>query len=350
MRVVLTSVHCWPDVRRGGERYVHELGAGLARAGLDVRILSTGVSPGRSAVLGVPVHRLPIRRMPRFGDLGVEAGFGAQALAHLATPVLTGRIDVWHATSTADAAAAALLGRARTVFTDHGFPALRSRESRPDRRLHQRVVDGIDSYVCVSEAAGAFLRNDFGREPTVVPPGVRLDQHRPQPRDRRPTLLYAGSLTESRKGVPLLLEAAALLRREVPDLQVWLAGPGAPPVESDLITRCGLLDDEALRTAYAQAWVTVLPSTAESFGMTVVESLASGTPVVVRADSGGPAEIVIPGTGMLAGAGAAALAAALGQALELSGSTATTDTCRERARDFDWDSAVVPRLREIYDS
>ena len=47
-----------------------------------------------------------------------------------ALPVLRGRWDVWHATSTADGAAAALLGRTgrvRTVFTDHGFPARRSR-------------------------------------------------------------------------------------------------------------------------------------------------------------------------------------------------------------------------------
>ncbi len=187
-------------------------------------------APRNDHVLGVPVHRVPVRRIRRFGDLDVQAAFGAQALAHLALPVLRGRVDVWHATSTADAAAAALLGRTgrvRTVFTDHGFPARRSRETRSDSRLFEQVVAGIDRYVCVSEAAAGYLRDDYGREASVVPPGVVLDAHRPGQRDRRPTVLYAGSLTESRKGVHLLLDAARLLRSTVPDLQVWLAGPGA---------------------------------------------------------------------------------------------------------------------------
>ncbi len=350
MRVVLTSVHCWPEVRRGGERYVHELAAALVRSGMEVRVLSTG-SPRHDTVLGVPVHRVPVRRVRRFGDLDVQAAFGAQALAHLAVPVLRGRVDVWHATSTADAAAAALLGRTgrvRTVFTDHGFPARRSREGRSDRRLFEQVVGGIDRYVCVSEAAAGYLRDDYGREASVVPPGVVLDAHRPGPRERRPTVLYAGSLTESRKGLQLLLDAARLLRGTVPDLQVWLAGQGQPTVDPDLVTRCGLLDDAALREAYARAWVTVLPSTAESFGMTVVESLASGTPAVVRADGGGPAEIVVPGTGVLSGPEPHDLAAALAAALDLSQRPGTAAACRERAAHFDWDRAVVPRLRELY--
>lgn len=348
MKIVLTSVHCWPDVRRGGERYVHELASGLVRAGHQVQVLSTG-TPGRDSVLGVPVRRLPVRRLRHFGELDVEAAFGAQALTHLAGPVLTGRWDVWHATSTADAAAATLLGRrVRTVFTDHGFPARRSRDARPDRRLHRRVVERIGSYVCVSEVAGSFLAADYGRTATVIPPGVRWADHAPAERDPRPTVLYAGSLTEPRKGVGLLLEAASLLRADVPDLQVWLAGPGHVAVDPDLVTRCGLLDDATLREAYARAWVTVLPSTAESFGMTVVESLASGTPAVVLAEGGGPAEIVTPGTGVLAAAGAAGLAEGLHAGFELSRTAGVVEACRERARAFDWDGAVVPRMVEVY--
>lgn len=358
MRVALTSVHCWPDVRRGGERYAHELAAALTRAGHHVDLLSTGSRPGRDAVLGVPVRRLPVRRLRRYGALDVEAAFGLQALGHLTRPVLSGRYDVWHATSTSDGAAAAELGRlrrVRTVFTDHGFPARRSREARPDRRQHRAVVEHVGAYVCVSESAGAFLREDYGREPHVVPPGVRWSDHTPGTRERRPTLLYAGALTEPRKGVADLLAAAALLAEEVPDLQVWLIGSGDPAAlldaaaRPDLVTRCGPLDDGALRAAYGAAWVTVLPSVAESFGMTVVEGLACGTPAVVRTDSGGPAELVDrPGIGVLAGPTPPELAQALHQGLELAARPGTTAACRERARDFDWDHAVVPRMLEVY--
>lgn len=349
MRIVLTSVHCWPDVRRGGERYLHELAGGLVRAGHHVQVLSTGQHPGSDVVLGAAVRRLPERRLGRFGELEVQAAFGAQCLGRLAGPVLAGRWDVWHATSTADAAAAAVLGRTRrvrTVFTDHGFPARPSRDSRSDRRLHRLVVKEIGAYVCVSDAAAQYLARDYGRTASVVPPGVVWGAHAPATRDPRPTLLYSGSLTESRKGVSLLLAAARELRTQVPDLQVWLAGPGRLDVDSDLVTRCGLLDDASLRAAYARAWVTVLPSTAESFGMTVVESMASGTPAVVLKGGGGPAEIVTPDTGVLADA--TQLVDGLADGLELSRRPTTVAACRDRARDFDWDAAVVPQLLALY--
>ena len=352
MRVALTSVHCWPDVRRGGERYLHELSAGLLRAGHDVHILSTGEQPGRSEVLGVPVHRLPVRHFPGAGDLGVEIAFGAQSLARWGPLALGKRFDVWHATSTSDAAAATLAGRrVRTVFTDHGFPARVSRAKRSDRRLHALVARHIDSYVCVSAAAAGYLRADFGRSADVVPPGVRWAEHATGRRDPRPTLLYAGSLVESRKGVGLLVEAATALRADVPDLQVWLLGQGVPAMTLDpaLVTRCGPLEDAALREAYASAWVTVLPSTAESFGMTLVESLASGTPVVARRDGGGPAEIIdTDEVGRLAEPTAEGLAIACGEALELAARPATAGACREHARRYDWDAAIVPALLEVY--
>ncbi|MGH3743881.1 MAG: glycosyltransferase, partial [Mycobacteriales bacterium] len=115
------------------------------------------------------------------------------------------------------------------------------------------------------------------------------------------------------------------------------------------VTRCGPVPDGELREAYAQAWVTVLPSTAESFGMTVVESWASGTPAVVLADSGGPAELVDDDTvGRRAGGTPDDLARACAEAFELASRTDTAAACRARAQAYDWDSAVVPALLEVY--
>jgi hypothetical protein len=41
LRVVLTHVYAWPEVRRGGERYLHGLASALAWAGHAVDIVST---------------------------------------------------------------------------------------------------------------------------------------------------------------------------------------------------------------------------------------------------------------------------------------------------------------------
>ena len=368
MRILLTSVHSWPAVRRGGERYVHELAAALARTGQDVEILSTGAPRGRDDVLGVPVRRLPVRRVPRhypdpWGDIAVEQAFGVQSLLHLTGRVLARTYDVWHATSTGDAAAAAALGHLpgapRTVFTDHGFPARASRQLRPDRREHSYVVQQIDHYVCVSAAAASYLQADYGRTADVVPPGVRLAAHAPAAsRHPRPALLYSGSLTEPRKNVALLLDAVAALRTAGHDVELWLLGTGdartlvdsAPAPARAAVTRCEQVDDERLRECYARAWATVLPSHAESFGMAVVESLASGTPAVVLDGSGGPAEIVNDSRlGQRCDATAESLAAGCLAALEQAARPDTAAACRARAAEYDWDSAVVPRLLELYE-
>ncbi len=357
MRIVLSSVHAWPEVRRGAERYVHELAAGLHRAGHDVRVLATG-RPARDRQLGVDVRRLPPRafRPDRHGELATSVAFGWQCLPRsLAT-----RATVWHTNSTGDGAAAAVAGRVRpdltTVFTDHGFPAARSRQRRTDARYHRRVVADVDAYVCVSPAAGEWLERDYARTPEIVPPGVTLDAYAPAPRDPRPTLLYAGSLDEPRKHVRELVVAATALARRVPDLQLWLHGPGDPaPLldgiagAADVVTACSELPPAALADRYARAWATVLVSEAEAFGMTVVESHASGTPAVVLAGSGGPESLVDHETGAVApGLDESALAAALEQALDLAARPGTAERCRTAAAGYDWDRAVVPALLDVY--
>ena len=274
LRIALTGVHSWPGVQRGAERYLHELAQALTAAGHQVQVLSTG-APGRDRVLGVPVRRVP----PRGTGLEVERHFGKQALRALALA----RIDVWHATSTGDAAAATRLPtvrRLRTVFTDHGFPVRASRERRGDASLHQQVVDRIGAYVCVSDAAGQWLQEDFGRTACVVPPGVDTEVFAPGgQRSPRPTVLYSGALDEERKGVRLLVEAVAL----VPEARLLLAGPGAPDLAglpAAHVDVLGLVPRSELPDVYRSAWVTALPSTAEAFGMALTESMACGTPGV----------------------------------------------------------------------
>jgi glycosyltransferase involved in cell wall biosynthesis len=339
LRIALTGVHSWPAVQRGAERYLHELAQALMLGGHQVRVLSTG-RPARDHVLGVPVRRFPARGR----GLEVEERFGRRALRALALPPL----DVWHATSTGDAAAAVRLGRTRprlrTVFTDHGFPVRASRERRGDAGLHQEVVDGIGTYVCVSEAAGAWLADDFGRAPSVVPPGVDTAAFSPGgTRSARPTVLYSGALDEQRKGVRLLVAAVAL----VPDAQLVLAGPGTPDLSgqaTDHVVVRGLVPRSELADAYRSAWVTALPSTAEAFGMALTESLACGTPGVARVDGGGPAEILRPGTGELCEGTPEALAEALQKAM----ATSDPAACRARAEEFDWRTRVVPMLEQVY--
>ncbi|MCU1622045.1 MAG: glycosyltransferase family 1 protein [Frankiales bacterium] len=352
LSVVLSHVVAWPEVTRGAERYVHELGAALAGRGHDVRILTTSPRARRDEVLGVPVRGFA--RGPLVGRMRArtQARFGLRCLAD----VLPKRVDVWHAGSLYDAAAAAIAGTVRpglrSVLTLHGPVEHRIRDLAPHKQALW-VAGHVDEVVCVSEPAAAQAREAAGLEGTVVPPGVDASVFTPGGhRSPRPVLLYVGALTSPRKNVALLLEAAAL----VPDLEIHLAGQGdparwvdaAPESVRGRVRHLGVLQGDELVDAYRSAWATALVSEREVFGMTVVESLACGTPAVVLDDGWGPSGIVADGTGARGAATAQGIAAAIRDALELTRDPATVERCRAAGASYDWRTQVVPRLEEVY--
>lgn len=361
LRIVLSHVFSWPEVRRGGERYLHELASGLADAGHHVQILSTAPSPARGEVLGVPITYLRRRYLApkRFGPLAGEVAFGMAAGAWMAGR----RADVWHALGTADAASAALLGRVRRIRSVHtylGVPERWYRDGRPDRRLHDIVVRQADDYVCLSRTAGQALRDGWGRDPVVLGGGVDLRRFSPLgERHRRPAILYSGNFSEPRKNLALLLEAVALLRKRRSDVELWLSGSGdlepvlsgAPAAAREAVVELGEGREDEQADRYRRAWVTALPSQHEAFGLCLLESLACGTPIVVLSAGGGPAEILGDdaevGVGSEATAGA--LADACERALDLATQPATSEACRAKAERYDWRRSIVPRMVEIYE-
>ena len=357
MRIVLSHVYSWPEVRRGGERYLHEVASALQDAGHDVRVVSSALRSGRGDVLGVPVTWFQRRALlrQRLGECSDEFGFGVRAGAHL----FARGVDVWHALGTSDAAVASALGAARSFHSVHttlGIPSRSYRDSRPDRRLHDLVVRRVNSYICLSEAAAEALRSGWGREPVVVGGGVDLRRFAPSARHPRPVLLYSGTLDDPRKNVALLVEAVGILRRRVPDLELWISGPGdldrilegASASARDSVVDVGLGTPEEHAARYARAWATVLPSHDEAFGLCLVESLAAGTPIVVLEGSGGPAEIVRPGVGFASQPSAAELAEACARVLELAQTPGIADACRAAAARYDWRTGVVPQLEKVY--
>jgi glycosyltransferase involved in cell wall biosynthesis len=358
VRIVLSHTYCWPEVRRGGERYLHEVGAALARAGHSVRILSTAPVAGQTAVAGVPVTRLRTRSLApaRFGAQAEEVAFGLQAGLWMAHQ----RVDVWHALGVPDAAAASVLGKVRgfrSVTTALGIPLKWYWDQRPDRRLHELVVKRVDSYVCLSRAAAAALSEGWGREAEVVGGGVALERFVPATaRHDRPALLYSGTLNEKRKNLQLLLEAVAILRKKNVDLELWLSGQGdpspliaaAPSSAREAIVQLGVGQQDEQAGRYGRAWVTVLPSENEAFGLALLESLACGTPIVALAVGGGPADLIEPEVGVVSGPSAAELADACECALALARLPGTSEACRAVAARYDWDQAIAPRLEAIY--
>jgi glycosyltransferase involved in cell wall biosynthesis len=243
-----------------------------------------------------------------------------------------------------------------TVYEEMGNPYRWWWAGLPDHRARERVVREIDVYACMSRYSLRVLEEEWHRGGVVIPGGVRLDEFAPAPeRATEPTILFSGALTERWKHLDTLLEAIALLSPRVPSLRLWLSGPGDPapllaaasPEVRNLteMLDLGAVDQQSER--YGRAWVTALPSEADSFGMALIESLACGTPIVVS-DNGAPAELVTSDTGAVARLGdPRALADALAIALDLARRPQTAERCRARAREFDWNS-IAPFLEKLY--
>jgi glycosyltransferase involved in cell wall biosynthesis len=361
VRIALTHAFCWPEVRRGAERFVPSLGSALVRRGHEVVHFSAAWNPGRSVEGGVEVVRL---RRHLEHDYRHEAEFGWRLLPRLARE----RFDAVHSLGRHDALASIRASRLRrdgrrTVITDLGIPdpVWWRAQGRLQARAAAAVVRSIDVYSAMSEMAVAALAANYGRsDGVVVPGGVDLRTFVPAPeREPRPTILFSGAIAEPRKGVAVLLQALPLIAEREPDVQLWLSGPGeatvwlqaAPPAVRERVATLGVGEPDRQHERYGRAWVTCLPSTNDSFGMALVESLACGTPLVTTT-SGAPQELVTEGvTGELcAPLDPAALADACLRAFALARAPGTSQACRASAERFDWDLALAPLCERLYGS
>jgi phosphatidylinositol alpha-mannosyltransferase len=357
MRIGVTSVFCWPEVRRGAERMIFELSRALHERGHEVTVFSSAYASGRSVEQGVRW----VRTKRHHDDVWkASADFGRRLLAEL----LAARLDAVHAHGLWDCTAAIrashLWRGQRTVFTDLGLPEREWWDSvgPVGARRQQYVADNVGVYGGMSEFAVDVLKDNYGREGVVTPGGVNLAEMRPAARRAdHPVLLFSGAITEPRKGVATLLEALPIIAESEPGVELWLSGPGdpaalvdaAPAAARPRTTLLGLgeIHDQAAR--YGQAWATVLPSVNDSFGQALLESLACGTPIVASTNAAVP-ELVTPGiTGSLCQAGdAGSVASACLQTIELARLPATVEACREFAAPYDWLTGLAPRYERYY--
>ncbi len=325
----------------------------MADRGHTVTVLTAGDRARRHHQDGVSTVKF--RR--RFSDARRhERWFGSMLVPQL----IRGRFDAVHSMMAYDALAAVRTRRwagHRAVYEELGSPIRSYWDTLPDGVVRTRLVQDVDVYGCMSNFSLDVLKSEWGRRGDLIPGGVRLNEFSPaSSRHPRPTILFAGALTEPRKGLGDLLAAADLLLDDFPDLQIWLSGPGEPAALLDAATarvrQCTTLlpigDPHRLSRDYADAWVTALPSTGDSFGMVLIESLASGTPIVV-ANDGAPPQLVTAETGTIAGPNdPGSLARALVAGFRLAENPDTAGRCRAFAGQFDWDTSLAPLLEKLY--
>jgi phosphatidyl-myo-inositol alpha-mannosyltransferase len=160
--------------------------------------------------------------------------------------------------------------------------------------LVRRAIARLDVRIVVSEEAAKYLEPRFPGEYRVIPNGVDIERYalaRPMPTiDGR--ILFIGR-AEPRKGLPVLLRAFEIVRRQMPWATLALAGArpdfvarlakeiyeeGVPPASVEVL---GWVDLEKKVEQMGQAQVLCAPSLeGESFGIVLTEAMAAGLPVV----------------------------------------------------------------------
>lgn len=157
---------------------------------------------------------------------------------------------------------------------------------------------------------------------SVVHCGLDHARFRPTaPKAARPTVAFVGRLRKY-KGVDVLLDAFARVRRDVPDAELDVIGDG--PYRATLEARArqlglgaevrfhGFVPAERKVALLSAAHVSACPSPKEGWGLTVVESNACGTAVVASRSPGLVDSVRDGETGLLVPHGdAGALAGAL---------------------------------------
>jgi phosphatidylinositol alpha-mannosyltransferase len=197
------------------------------------------------------------------------------------------------------------------VGTFHAYREV-SRAYYYGKPIFRRFFKRLDGHITVSEAARQYHMRYFPADYAVIPNGVDVDLFgcsdvRPMEeyQDGYLNVLFVGRL-EKRKGLPYLIEALPQVQRDVPNVRLMVVGAYDEAEQTPFLLQAhslglnhvhfvGRVTEEELARYYRTADVFCAPNTGmESFGLVLLEAMASGIPIVAS-DIEGYHEVVDDG-------------------------------------------------------
>jgi phosphatidyl-myo-inositol alpha-mannosyltransferase len=354
------------DVPGGVQFHVRDLAEALIAHGHTVSVLApadddTPIPPYMTAAgRAVPV---------RYNGAVARMTFGPLTAARVRRWLAAGDFDVLHLHEPVTPSLGMLalwFAEGPIVATMH-TALIRSRGLQMAYPLVRQSLEKISARIAVSEDARRTLVEHMGGDAVVIPNGVYVDRFaraEPDPRwtgtPDAPTVAFLGRLDESRKGLPVLLEAVPAVLREKPGTRFLVAGRGdTGPDEvrallgddARAVEFLGGITDDEKAALLRSVDVYCAPQTGgESFGIVLVEAMSAGA-AVVASDLGAFRRVLDEGAaGTLFRTGDAAdLAATLVRVLDDEG---LRDKARTHAAEivqrYDW-SHVTAEVLTVYE-
>ncbi len=304
------------EIRTGLGTYANTLIPGLAAAGHSTIVVGRGEHPA-----GASAFR-PIRRVA--SDPTPEGWLSFAWLAARELRSIASGCDVIHFLDAREALFARresvpLVGTAHDSYlagapTAVGYWRARYTDWLPRylyhrvaRQLEGRALRKLDRLLSNSRYVARALAAHYAVQARTVYYGFDFPWRIEAARDGHEVLFIGVNF--QRKGLPALLHAVATIAREVPDVRLRVVGdhPTRPAME-DLARRLGIaprvvfmgfVGREALGALLGQARLLALPSEVEGVGITLLEAMHCGLPVIASTE-GGSEELVQDGvTGFL---------------------------------------------------
>jgi glycosyltransferase involved in cell wall biosynthesis len=180
-------------------------------------------------------------------------------------------------------------------------------------------------------------------------PGVEASRFRALPKAQQPTLLYLGRLKQYKR-----IETLFDVLEALPEAVLEIAGDGdhRSALEAEILRRnlservrmYGFVDEVIKNELYSRAWVSLTASSAEGWGLTVMEAACCGTPSAALRVGGLPESIVDGETGVLADDSAELIERVSEVMRDPQLRQRLSDAARTRALGFTWERVATDNL------